>query len=70
LYETTLRNNPEDIHLHNRRRKNLKFHAAEVVEAYFKVLFQYFTEMTQEENIFEPQSGLAASEPRIEHGTS
>jgi hypothetical protein len=31
FYQTTLRNNPDDSHLHNRRRDNLKSHKGKVV---------------------------------------
>jgi hypothetical protein len=30
FYRTTLRDNPEDSHLHTRRRENLKFHGLKV----------------------------------------
>jgi hypothetical protein len=30
LYQTTLRNNPEDGYHHNRRRENLKSHSAKL----------------------------------------
>jgi hypothetical protein len=30
FYQTTRRNNPEDSHLHTRRRENLKFHLVRI----------------------------------------
>jgi hypothetical protein len=38
FYQTTRRNNPEDSHLHTRRRKNLKSHK-KIIDKYM-ILFE------------------------------
>jgi hypothetical protein len=49
FYQTTWRNNPEDIHLHIRRHENLKSH-------FYKVETELSTKLSLSENLFSYQN--------------
>jgi hypothetical protein len=56
FYQTTRRNNPEDSHLHTRRRENLKSHILfDIILAGFKVLTAVSTKMAMP--ISRPEDG-------------